>query len=320
MNKRTLLQNYDAHLGAVLSLSPLTRESYRASVSRLLDYLESCALEVSGVDDTGLVDYLTLRVEEGIDKRTIAKTISIFRGFFDFLVSENLRPDNPARIIEAPRIGRSLPSVLSLEEVERFLSVIDLEKPEGLRDRALFELVYSAGLRVSEATGLSAGKVHLSEGLLRVRGKGSKQRVIPLGDEALYWLERYLRESRPLLSNHLKQTDALFLSRRGTALSRKSVWKRFKQFALLAGLEARVHTLRHSFATHLLAGGADLRSVQELMGHSDISTTQIYTHIDDPALKSAHDRFHPRGGGAGKKESDGRVSGVWKSGGLYEEY
>jgi integrase/recombinase XerD len=310
MNNLTLLQNYDAHLGAVLSLSPLTRESYRAAVGRLLDFLDDRGLEPQSVDDTGLVDYLTLRIEEGIDKRTIAKTVSIFRGFFDFLVSENLRPDNPARLIDSPRIGRTLPSVLSLEEVERLLAVIDLEKPEGLRDRALFELVYSAGLRVSEAAGLAAGKVHLSEGLLRVTGKGSKQRVIPLGDEALFWLGRYLRESRPLLSKPLKNTDALFLSRRGTALSRKSIWKRFKQFALLAGLEARVHTLRHSFATHLLAGGADLRSVQELMGHSDISTTQIYTHLDNPALRSAHGRFHPRGGGAAEKESDGRFPGV----------
>lgn len=157
-------------------------------------------------------------------------------------------------MVDAPKLGRSLPSVLSIEEVEAFLNAIPLETPEGLRDRALFELIYSAGLRVSEAVGLSAGSLYLRDGIIRVTGKGSKQRVIPLGDEARKWIGRYLTDARPLLAKSFHPTDALFLSRRGTPLSRKNVWKRFKQFSLLAGVDGKVHTLRHSFATHLLAG------------------------------------------------------------------
>ncbi|WP_020612491.1 site-specific tyrosine recombinase [Sediminispirochaeta bajacaliforniensis] len=295
MTGKTLLRDYDAHLGAVLSLAPLSRESYVSAISRLLGWLEEEGKTPFSAGDADLVDYLTLRFEEGSDKHTIAKLVSIMRSFFDFLVSEEYRQDNPARMVDAPKLGRSLPSVLSIEEVEAFLNAIPLETPEGLRDRALFELIYSAGLRVSEAVGLSAGSLYLRDGIIRVTGKGSKQRVVPLGDEARKWIGRYLTDARPLLAKSFHPTDALFLSRRGTPLSRKNVWKRFKQFSLLAGVDGKVHTLRHSFATHLLAGGADLRSVQELLGHSDISTTQIYTHIDDPTLRSTHEQFHPRG-------------------------
>jgi integrase/recombinase XerD len=296
MDTQSLLQDYDSHLGAVLSLSPLTRESYTAGAARMLGWFQELAIDPVTVTDIQLVDYLALRFEEGIDKRTIAKTVSILRSFFDFLVAENLRPDNPARMVDSPRIGRHLPSVLSLEEVDSILDAVPLDTPEGIRDRALFELVYSAGLRVSEVITLKVGNLHLQEQLLRVIGKGSKERVIPLGDAALLWLQRYFTEARPLLAKPGKSVDALFLSRRGTALSRKNVWKRFKQFASSAGIDAKVHTLRHSFATHLLSGGADLRSVQELLGHSDISTTQIYTHVDDPALRAVHGMYHPRGG------------------------
>lgn len=290
-----LLEQYDAHLGAVEALSPLTRESYGAVVSHLLDHLEKNQVEVLKAAESDLVDYLSLAFETGIDKRTLAKWVSVLRSFFDFLVGEGLRRDNPARMIDAPRFGKHLPSVFSLEEITRLLSVIPLEKPEEIRDRALFELIYSAGLRISEAVSLETGQLFLKERLIRVTGKGSKQRLLPLGRAAAFWLRRYIDEARPALYKPGKGDRPLFLSRRGGALSRKSVWKRFHQYASLAGLEGKVHTLRHSFASHLLAGGADLRSVQELLGHSDISTTQIYTHIEDPAKEAAHGRFHPRG-------------------------
>lgn len=295
MKDRELLQDYDAHLSAVLSLASLSRDTYKEVIGRLLDWMDGESLKPLTVEGDELVAYLAERFEAGADKRTLAKELSVMRSFFDFTVNEGLRQDNPARLIDAPKLGRYLPQVMRSDEVEQFLSVIPLDSNEGLRDRALFELIYSAGLRVSEAVSLPGTALFLEEKLLKVRGKGSKERLVPLGSEAERWIRRYLRDARPHLEKTHSSSDALFLSRRGGPLSRKSVWKRCKQFAAQAGVEAKVHTLRHSFATHLLAGGADLRSVQELLGHSDISTTQIYTHIDDPALHGAHREFHPRG-------------------------
>jgi integrase/recombinase XerD len=303
-DRKVLLEQYDAHLSAVQALSPLTRESYTAIASHFLDYLDEKGMLTPQVGEAELLEYLGIAFEAGIDKRTLAKRVSILRSFFDFMVSEGLRGDNPARMIDAPKFGKHLPSLFSMDEVTTLLSHIPLGKPEGLRDRALFELIYSAGLRISEAVSLEVGNLFLKERLIRVTGKGSKQRLLPLGRAALFWLRRYMEESRPKLYKDSRGDRPLFLSRRGGPLSRKSVWKRFHQFAALAGLEGKVHTLRHSFASHLLAGGADLRSVQELLGHSDISTTQIYTHIEDPAKQAAHTHFHPRGSKEISSESE----------------
>jgi integrase/recombinase XerD len=206
---------------------------------------------------------------------------------------EKIVDSNPAELIESPKIPRKIPRVFSQGEVDQFLGSIDTSTALGLRDRALFELIYSCGLRVSEAVDLTLGSLFLGDRALHVTGKGSKDRYTPLGEVAEYWLRRYLAEARPALATG-GQDEHLFLSRRGKKLSRKGMWKRFNQILEKAGLQGKIHTLRHSFATHLLAGGADLRSVQELLGHADIGTTQIYTHVGQKELQSYHDRFHPR--------------------------
>ncbi|MDE0026755.1 MAG: tyrosine-type recombinase/integrase, partial [Spirochaetaceae bacterium] len=191
--------------------------------------------------------------------------------------------------------GRRIPRVLSVAQVERFLAAIDTGTPAGIRDRALFELIYSAGLRVGEVVALDRGRLYLAQACVRVLGKGSRERIVPLGEPAVAWLGRYLTEARPHLLRRGAATDAAFLNQRGGRLSRKGIWKRFQEVCAGAGIDAKVHTLRHSFATHLLAGGADLRSVQELLGHADLTTTQIYTHVEREELHAEHRRYHPRG-------------------------
>jgi integrase/recombinase XerD len=230
-----------------------------------------------------------------LDGRTISKMMSGIRSLHNFLVMEGLRDDNPADLVERPRPPKKIPEVLSVADVDAFLDAIDETKPYGLRDRALFELIYSCGLRVTEAVELTARSVALRERLLLVFGKGGKERLVPLGDAAIYWLSEYLDRGRPFLLRADRVTDRLFVGRHGLGLSRKGIWKRFKEIAVKAGLEAKVHTLRHSFATHLLQGGADLRTVQELLGHADISTTQVYTHLDKDDLQKYHHSYHPRG-------------------------
>ena len=242
-----------------------------------------------------VITYLSEKQLSGIDQRTISKMLSCLRGFFDYLVVERIREDNPTRVIDAPKIPIRVPGVLTVEDVDLFLDSIDSSTPLGLRDRALFELIYSCGLRISEAVDLTTHSLFPKEGLLRVVGKGNKERLVPLEGAALLWLERYLKESRPRLLKPGIPCRYLFINHRGKGISRKGIWKRFKEITDRAGVDAKVHTLRHSFATHLLQGGADLRAVQELLGHADISTTQIYTHLEKEYLKALHGRYHPRG-------------------------
>jgi integrase/recombinase XerD len=222
----------------------------------------------------------------------------VLRSLFTFLYEEGYRSDNPAAQLELPRYTPALPEVMSVDEVESFFAAIPLDTIYGIRDRALFELIYSCGLRVSEAAALKTAAIHREEQLLRIQGKGGRQRIVPLGDQALHWLKIYLSTVRPHLNRSGKVEERVFLSMRGGGLSRKGIWKRFKEICALAGLEAKVHTLRHSFATHLLQGGADLRSVQALLGHADIATTQIYTHVENEKIRRIHTDLHPRGGEA----------------------
>ena len=212
---------------------------------------------------------------------------------YKFMKLEGLRHDDPSLLIRTPRQERTLPDVLQPSEVDRFLASIDLSTPNGLRDRALFELIYSCGLRISEAAGLTFDRLYLKERLLRVLGKRKKERLIPFGDDARFWLDRYLEEARPHFEKGRK-SDLVFLNQEGKGISRKGIWKRFSGIRAVSGVSAKVHTFRHSFATHLLAGGADLRTVQELLGHSDISTTQIYTHIEEEALQGYHREYFSR--------------------------
>jgi integrase/recombinase XerD len=294
-SKQLILHGFENYLRVELRVSEKTVETYTRDCNLFLQYLEEKNNSITTVSNSEIVQFLIDRQLQNIDQRTLAKTVSSLRSFFRFLELEEVRKDNPALLVELPKIHLKVPSVLSRDAVDHFLTCIDTSKPVGIRDRAMFELIYSCGLRVSEAVELSVSQVHLSEKLIRVRGKGKKDRLVPLGDISKQWIELYLREARPLLHRRSDFCDKLFLSRRGKAISRKSIWKRFKKIATEAGLEGKVHTLRHSFATHLLQGGADLRAVQELLGHSDIGTTQIYTHLDKDDLKEYHRRYHPRG-------------------------
>lgn len=291
-----LLDGFRDYLRVELRLSAQTVDTYLRECTAADNDAREHGRELATLDTAQLIDYLLRRQSGGepVDQRTIAKGLSALRSFYQFCILEELRNDNPAVAITTPRGEHRLPGVLSVEQIDLLLQSIDVGTPGGLRDRALFELIYSSGLRISEAVGLDRSHLYLREGLVLVRGKGDKERLVPLGDEAVSWITRYLEEGRPHLAR-VASERAVFLNRRGTRLSRKGMWKRFHELTMSTGIDAKVHTLRHSFATHLLEGGADLRSVQELLGHADIGTTQIYTHIDTEELRVYHDRYHPRG-------------------------
>jgi integrase/recombinase XerD len=288
------LDSFTSYLSAELRLSRATVAAYALEARLLLEYCRSAECTLERFSAAALIEYLVHRQIEGASRKTTAKCLSALRAFFAFLVREGLMPANPAEHVETPRIPRHIPEVYSREEVERLLSAIDLSTPGGVRDRFLFELIYSCGLRVSEAAELSLDRIYRQDKFIRVVGKGAKERIVPIGDLALEWLDRYLAAARPELVRG-RRMQALFINHRGSPLTRKGMWKRFKRYALLAGVDGKIHTLRHSFATHLLRGGADLRTVQVLLGHADIGTTQIYTHVDERELAEYHRRYHPRG-------------------------
>ena len=286
---------FSAYLAAERRLSPTTVATYTSEARAFLSFLrgEGKTAAAAGADDVSA--WLVSRQVKDIDAHTLAKAASAIRAFFRFLVLEGRVGANPARLVDAPRVALRIPRYLAAEEIDALLDACDAGQPLGIRDRALFELIYSCGLRVTEAVRLTVDRVSLAESALRVMGKGSRERLVPIGGRAKRELQRYLAESRPVLAGRMP-ANVLFLGRGGRMLSRKTVWKIFKRLALQAGLEGKVHSLRHSFATHLLQGGADLRSVQELLGHVDIGTTQIYTHVSQEVLKRTHEEFHPRGG------------------------
>lgn len=300
MDVDRILSDYADYLKIDLRLSTNTVDAYKRGCSGFLRYIDGRKESLSAVTSADITDYLISKQiseseDEAVGSRTISRILSSLRSFFNYLVVEKVREDNPAKSVDMPKLSKKLPEVLSIEDIDKFLTQIDISEPAGLRDRALFELIYSCGLRVSEAVTLSFGGLFLDEGLIRVRGKGGKDRFVPLGGEVSFWLKKYIDDGRPLMVKKADTQGMLFLNYRGQPLSRKGMWKRFQQIAAQAGLKAKIHTLRHSFATHLLQGGADLRSVQELLGHTDISTTQIYTHLSRDDLKNSHGQYHPRG-------------------------
>ena len=260
------------------------------------------ALREQGIDDLTRVTradiqaYLARRLEAGARPRSTARLLSTLRRFYAWLRRTGRIGEDPVALIESPKLGRPLPDTLSEAEVEALLAAPDLATPVGLRDRAMLEVIYASGLRVSELVGLLPGQVNLQQGLVRIHGKGGKERLVPLGEVAQDWLVRYLREARPALLGQL-EADTLFVSRRGTPITRQAFWYRIKAHAAAAGIDKPLspHTLRHAFATHLLNHGADLRVVQMLLCHSDLSTTQIYTHVARARLEALHARHHPRG-------------------------
>ena len=289
-----LLRIYSDYLTAELRLSASTIAVYAQEARQFLSYALEEQLELETTTVGNLIEYLIHRQLQGISRKTTAKAVSALRAFFTFAHRERMIPNNPSVHLESPRSSRRIPEVYTLDQVEAILEAIDTATPAGIRDRFLFELIYSCGLRVSEAVALTTDRIYPEASMLRVVGKGSKERLVPMGEQALLWMRRYLEEGRPALLKDRKER-ALFINRSGRRLSRKGMWKRFKEVLALAGVEGKIHTLRHSFATHLLQGGADLRAVQSLLGHADIGTTQIYTHVDEGALHGQHRRFHPRG-------------------------
>jgi len=293
MDTRTVRKEYDDYLFLELRLSSLTRETYGREIDRFIIYLSESGIVVEAVSGSDIISYLTMLHKTGLTPVTIAKALSSLRSFFRFLNYEGYREDNPADIIETQKLDSLLPKVLSPEETDMFLNLIPSESVIGLRDRTMFELIYSCGLRISEALNITMGNLFFEDALIRVNGKRNKDRLVPFGSQGEFWLKKYLREGRAALAKPGITDDHLFLSIRGRKLSRKSIWKRFHEYSLAAGVDAKVHTLRHSFATHLVQGGADLRMVQELLGHSSITTTQVYTHIQNKDLQTNHDAYHP---------------------------
>ena len=295
MQKVELLNRFSSHLTAVERRALLTRECYILEIRSFLDFLEDKEVQLENTDADVLASYLAKRRNvDNIEPRTASKAISALRSFFRFAMDERLVNENPAGIMESPKRRVRLPEVMDKDTIEMLLEKIDVKKPLGMRDRTLFEMIYSAGLRVSEAASLNIKDVDIEEGVAKVTGKGSKERLALFGQEAAGWLKNYLQEARPKLAGNVNRSGALFIGRSGKRLSRKGIWKSYAKYAVLAGTSSHLHTLRHSFATSLLEGGADLRTVQELLGHADLSTTQIYTHVDVGILRKNHRRFLPR--------------------------
>ncbi len=272
-----------------------------AAYRRDLEGLARFRPGLAGLDRGALFDYLAMRTHAGYSPRSNARLLSSLRAFYAHALRRGLRSDDPTALLQPPRLPRALPKALSEAQVEALLQAPDLATPHGLRDRAMLELMYASGLRVSELVQLPATAANLRQGVLRVAGKGSKERLVPLGEESQHWLQRYLRDARPMLLAPLRDpagSEALFVEPGGNPLSRQAFWALVKRSAVAAGLDpARIspHGLRHSFATHLLNHGADLRALQMLLGHSSLSTTQIYTLVAREHLKRLHARHHPRG-------------------------
>jgi integrase/recombinase XerD len=276
-------------------LSPRTVSAYRSDLLRLAAWLEGERRgTILRANEEALSAHLRWLARRDISPRSTRRAMAAMRGFFGDLVAEGERSDDPLANLDSPRLWKTLPKVLSEEEIGRLLAAPDPATPTGLRDRAMLELLYATGLRVSELVGLTLPQLHLKGGYLLAFGKGSKERVVPIGEEAEATLQRYFAEARPKLAKG--RHDAVFVSVRGTAMSRQQFWRIVKAHGRAAGIRAELspHVLRHSFATHLLEHGADLRVVQSLLGHADISTTEIYTHIHQERLRGLYDKFHPR--------------------------
>ena len=291
---KALLEGYCHKIQIEDGLSAGTVEAYRREVASFIQFChDTLAIKPYTADHFALESFLQYRLQETLSR---TRVISALRSFFRYLILEGYCSDDPTHLLDSSRCSRRLPRVLSSEDVTKLMNSIDTEKILGLRDRTLYEMIYSSGLRISEAVNLTIEQVMMDEGLVRIVGKGDKERVVPLGEEAEYWLKLYLLQARPYLLRHAQIHPAeVFISQQGKKLTRQGIWKTLKKIAKETGISTKVHTLRHSFATHLLENGADIRAVQQLLGHSDIAATQIYTHLTNKALAKAHELYHPRG-------------------------
>ena len=292
------LKEYLTILRYEKNLSENTTKSYQTDLTKFCTYLkEKNVTDLNDVTSNIITKYFELQRLEGIDSSTTARYMSSVKGFFRFLEDNNYIQKNPTEKLSSVKKARKLPSVLTFAEIEKILDIPKTDDTAGLRDKAILETFYSSGLRVSELINLKINDLFFDDEVIRVLGKGSKERIVPIGSSAIKWIKQYLTRSRPLLEKKSKSQNFVFLNKRGTKLSRMWIWKIVNNCANEAGItkEIHPHTFRHSFATHLLEGGANLRAVQEMLGHSNIVTTQIYTHIDRKYLKEVYRTFHPRG-------------------------
>jgi integrase/recombinase XerD len=292
-----LLERFQEYLALEDGASPRTLEAYGRDLERMTVWCTVKGVGTpSALTPALLRDFVYHLKDIGLSPSSIRRSVSATRTYFKFMIGEGAMQSDPSERLETPRKWRTLPDVLTVDEVNRLLAAISLDEPLVFRDRAMLELAYGAGLRVSEWIDIGTQDLMLDDGVLRVFGKGSKERLVPIGRSAIGAVGMYLRELRPRLERG-EGKGRLFLNARGKPLSRMGAWKILRKYVELAGIEKHVspHTLRHSFATHLLEGGADLRAVQEMLGHADISTTQIYTHVDREYLRSVHKQYHPRG-------------------------
>jgi integrase/recombinase XerD len=294
------LEMFEEYVRIDRGLSGATVAAYTSDLAQFIGFLRDRDHETpQGVEVADLREFVYELKRKGLKPRTIGRKISALRSYFGFLQTLDVIQSDPCELLDGPKVGRVLPGVLSQAEIERLLEVPETDDPLALRDWAMLEFMYATGVRISELVTLRVRDVDLEECLVKVRGKGSKERIVPFGGAALEALNAYLRESRPPLARMAGRSAvaALFLSRRGRQLTRKGAWDIVKRRVLAAGIQKAVtpHTLRHTFATHLLQGGADIAAVQEMLGHADISTTQIYTHLDRSYLSEVHRRYHPRG-------------------------
>ena len=296
MSAERLIEEFLDALWLEKGLSPHTRSAYRTDLLAFARWLEGRGLSLETVGRDAVLDHLGWRLSEGYQARSTARFLSGLRSFYRYAVREGRVAEDPTLLVSMPQLGAPLPKSLSEADVEALLAAPDTEDTLGLRDRTMLEVLYATGLRVTELVSLTLDEVNLREGSLRVFGKGSKERLIPLGEEAIAWLEDYLKTARPLLLGG-QPGDVLFPSQRGTVMTRQTFWHRIKLHAQVAGIRTSLspHTLRHAFATHLLNHGADLRTVQMLLGHTSLSTTQIYTHVARVRLQQLHAQHHPRG-------------------------
>ncbi len=292
------LKEYLTVLKLEKNLSDNTVESYRNDISALLLFMENFKVEdPSEIKYDNLILFFKALKDAGLHSSSAARYYSSIKGFFNYLLANRYIHDNPIEKVPPPKLAKNLPQVLSVSEMEKILSAPATDEKLGLRDKAVLETLYACGLRVSELINLKLSDLFFGEEIIRVLGKGSKERIVPIGSSAINWINEYLAKGRPLLERKIKSQNYVFLNNRGSKLSRMGVWIIVDRYVREAGITKDVHphTFRHSFATHLLEGGADLRAVQEMLGHADISTTQIYTHIDRDYIKQVHKEFHPRG-------------------------
>ena len=290
-----MIDTYITYLRDVRRVSPNTVESYARDLAALAGFAEARETPVEELDRRALEAFVRSLMTQGLSPRSVARSVACVRGFYRFLSLERKLDESPAADLKAPRAWPALPKFLDLDEVDRLLAQPDVSTPRGLRDKALIEVLYASGMRVSELVGVKPGELRLDEGYLTCLGKGDKERIVPLGDQAVDWLRRYISDGRSRLTRQ-RSTPWLFVNGRGGPLSRVGVWKLLKTYGLKAGITREIspHVLRHSFATHLLERGADLRAIQVMLGHADLSTTQIYTHVLEARLRAVYDRYHPR--------------------------